>query len=243
LLKGFNDLATTHPRLAAQADGWDPKSVFSGSGTVRNWKCELGHAWRTTPNSRTNHGELGCPYCGNQKVWPGFNDLATTHPHLLPDVDGWDPTIVSAGSAKRVRWICSEGHRWKGRLTDRKAGTGCPTCAKYGFDPNKEGYLYLLEHALLEMFQIGITNVPKQRLEKHGRGGWTLMEIRGPSDGHLTRLLESATLLALEKRGAIRGHKSNIEKFDGHTESWTKKSLNVTCIKQILDWVYEDEAK
>ena len=38
------------------------------------------------------------------------------------------------------------------------------------------------------------------------------------------------------------GHKAGIEKFDGYTEAWTKKSLNVTSIKQILDWVYEDEA-
>jgi len=26
----------------------------------------------------------------------------------------------------------------------------------------------------------------------------------------------------------------------GYTEAWTKKSLNVTSIKQILGWVYED---
>jgi hypothetical protein len=47
----------------------------------------------------------------------------------------------------------------------------------------------------------------------------------------------------LEKRGAILGHKAGIDKFDGYTEAWTKASLKVTSIKQILDWVYEDESK
>lgn len=243
LLVGFNDLATTNPEIAAQADGWDPKTVFSGSGKIRSWKCHREHAWRTSCNSRTSHGELGCPYCGNQKVWPGFNDLATTHPHLLPDVDGWDPTIVSAGSVKHVKWICSEGHRWKGTLSDRKSGTGCPTCAKFGFDPNKDGYLYFLEHDVWSMFQIGITNVPDKRLQKHRRGGWTPIEVRGPMDGHLTRELERSCLHALKKHGATLGNRATVEKFDGNTEAWTKASLNVTSIKQILDWVYEDEAK
>jgi hypothetical protein len=48
-------------------------------------------------------------------------------------------------------------------------------------------------------------------------------------------------LHALEKRGAVLGHKAGIDKFDGYSEAWTKASLNVTSIKQILDWVYEDE--
>ena len=41
----------------------------------------------------------------------------------------------------------------------------------------------------------------------------------------------------------VLGHKAGIDKFDGYSEAWTKQSLNVTSIKQILDWVYEDEAK
>jgi hypothetical protein len=60
-------------------------------------------------------------------------------------------------------------------------------------------------------------------------------------EGHLTRNLETSCLHALEKRGAILGHKAGITKFDGYTEAWTKASLKVASIRQILDWVYEDE--
>ena len=91
------------------------------------------------------------------------------------------------------------------------------------------------------MWQIGITNYPDQRLSKHAKGGWELIELRGPMEGDLTQDLESNCLNALVKRGAILGHKAGIEKFDGYSEAWTKASLQVTSIKQILDWVYEDE--
>ena len=240
LLVGFNDLATTHPEIAVQADGWDPRTVFFGSGPIRNWKCELGHSWRTSCNSRTSQN-LGCPYCGNQRVWPGFNDLATTHPHLLPEVDGWDPTTVSAGSTRRMRWKCSEGHRWLGALSDRKAGTGCPTCAKFGFDPNKDGYFYLLEHEGWDMLQIGITNVPEKRLQKHKRGGWQALDLRGPMDGQLTRQLETSVLRALRKRGAKLGKAAGRETFDGWSESWLKSSFEVVSIKDLIELVYQDE--
>ena len=240
LLPGFNDLATTHPEVAEQADGWDPSSVFFGSGPLRDWKCELGHTWRTSCNSRTSQN-LGCPYCGNQRVWPGFNDLATTHPHLLNEVDGWDPTVISAGSNKRMPWKCVEGHKWMGALSDRKAGTGCPTCAKFGFDPNKDGYFYLLEHEEWDMLQIGITNVPDKRLQKHKRGGWTAIELRGPMDGHLTRQLETSALRALRKRGAKLGKAAGMGAFDGWSEAWLSSSLRVASIKEVLDFVYEDD--
>jgi hypothetical protein len=93
------------------------------------------------------------------------------------------------------------------------------------------------------MFQIGISNVLENRLKKHGLAGWNVIEVRGPMDGFLTQQLEANCLKALEKRGAILGHKAGIDKFDGYSEAWTKASLSVKSIKQILDWVYEDESK
>ena len=69
------------------------------------------------------------------------------------------------------------------------------------------------------------------------------MEVRGPMDGLLTQQLEKASLNALRLRGAVIGKRGAVEKFDGHTEAWTKASLEVSSIIQILDWVYEDEAR
>jgi hypothetical protein len=227
--------------LAAQADGWDPTTVTKGSVKRVDWKCELGHRWKATVGSRTRG--RGCAVCLGQVVLAGFNDLATVNPELAAQADGWDPTTVRQNSNKKAGWKCELGHRWKAVISGRTSGSGCPSCATTGFDPYKPGFLYFIDHFDLHMFQIGITNFPNDRLGQHKQGGWEVIELRGPMDGQLTRQLETNCLHALEKRGAILGHKARVKKFDGYTEAWTKASLNVTSIKQILDWVYEDETK
>ncbi len=239
VLAGFNDLATTNPELAAQANGWDPTTLISGSNKKVSWKCELKHVWITSLDKRLRGDR--CPYCANKKVLAGFNDLATTNPELAAQANGWDPTSVFEHTNKKYQWQCDLGHSWKANVNSRSYGVGCPTCARTGFDPNKPGFLYFIDHFDLEMFQIGITNFPSDRLGEHNRRGWEVMELRGPMNGHLTQKLETDCLHALEKRGAILGHKAGIEKFDGYSEAWTKESLKVTSIKQLLDWVYEDD--
>ena len=239
VLVGFNDLATTNPELAAQADGWDPTTVTASNHKKVGWKCEHGHQWIAVIYSR-NAGS-GCAICSGQAVLVGYNDLATINPVLAAQADGWDPTTVTAGTNQKVGWKCEHGHQWQATISSRTLGTGCPSCATSGFDPNQSGFLYLIDHFDLHMFQIGITNNPEDRLNRHARRGWEVIELRGPMDGHLTQQLETSCLHAIEKRGAVFGHKAGIKKFDGYSEAWTKPSLNVTSIKQLLDWVYEDE--
>ena len=46
-------LAETHPELAAQADGWDPKTVTAKSHKRVDWKCGLGHRWNVDISNRS----------------------------------------------------------------------------------------------------------------------------------------------------------------------------------------------
>lgn len=243
VLKGFNDLASRFPELAEQADGWDPESVTFGSTKIVQWRCQLGHQFSTLVNARTSTKSLGngCPYCSGNTVLVGFNDLATLNPELAAQAHGWDPTTLTAGSSRKVAWKCLQGHSWKSRVKDRSQGVGCPTCAPSGFDPNLDGWLYFIDNDALSMFQIGISNYPDNRLSQHQKRGWEVIEVRGPMDGHLTQRLETAILHAVERRGAVLGHKAQVEKFDGYSEAWTKDSLEVPSLKQLLDWVYEDD--
>ena len=86
VLTGFNDLATTNPTVANE---WNyeknidilPTMISSGSNKKVWWKCSLGHEWQAAVVERADRG-TGCPYCANQKVWIGFNDLATTNPRM-----------------------------------------------------------------------------------------------------------------------------------------------------------------
>ena len=68
VLPGFNDLATTHPRLARE---WDcarngalmPEAVTYGSNKRVWWRCAWGHVWRAAIFSRTRERAAGCPVC------------------------------------------------------------------------------------------------------------------------------------------------------------------------------------
>ena len=241
VLQGYNDLATLSPELAAQADGWDPTAVTSQTHKKADWVCVIGHRWKATVKNRFR--STGCPICSNKQLLVGFNDLASTNPALASQADGWDPSTVFANTNNKLSWRCAENHTWKASPNGRSRGSGCPYCAIYGFNPGRDGWLYLIDNDALDMFQIGISNVPENRLDRHARGGWEVIEVRGPMDGFLTQELERSSLMALKRRGAILGRKGSLEKFDGHTEAWTKESLQVTSIKQLLDWVYEDESQ
>ena len=148
VIKGHNDLETTHPQIAKE---WNyekngdtlPSDITSGSNSKFWWKCDNGHEWQTSPNNRLSG--KGCPYCANQKILSGYNDLETTNPELAKE---WNyeknypltPKEVIEGSAKKVWWKCHKGHDYECLIVDRKKGNGCPYCA------NKKvlvGYNYL----------------------------------------------------------------------------------------------------
>lgn len=138
VLVGYNDLQTTHPELAKQ---WHPtkngmltpQTVAAGTSKKIWWFCENGHEWLAVGSSRVqNHN---CPYCSNQKILTGYNDLATTHPKLAEE---WHPIKngkltphnTGAGSPKKVWWQCVKGHEWRVKVVSRTFfKTGCPECS------------------------------------------------------------------------------------------------------------------
>ena len=72
VIKGINDLLTTHPRLAEE---WDyeqnsiqPTEAHAGMRKKIWWKCkEHGHSWQATIQSRTRQGS-GCPICAIKRT-------------------------------------------------------------------------------------------------------------------------------------------------------------------------------
>ena len=235
---GFNDLATTHPNMAVEVDGWDPLTSMAGDDKKKKWICKLGHRWIATPETRTQNNS-GCLVCANLQVEIGFNDLATTFPDVAKEADGWDPTTIISGHTKR-KWKCVNGHKWASDVLSRTTrNIGCPSCAQHGFNPNSDGYLYFLKHLSWEMLQIGITNTPDDRLNDHKKLGWDLLEIRGPIDGHLSQQWERAILRMLKAKGADLSNSKIAGKFDGYSEAWSKSIFPVTSIKELMQLTEE----
>ena len=237
---GFNDLATTNPELAAEADGWDPVTITAKLDSKKSWVCALGHQWESKVGHRSNGS--GCPTCSGRLVLVGFNDFATTHPDIAAQAVGWDPKTVSAGSGLKKKFKCEFEHRWTTTILGRSSGRNCPSCAVGGYDPNKEGWLYFIKHDLWGLLQIGISNVPDQRLGAHKSSGWELLEVRGPMAGEVTYQWEQAILRSLLKRGVHLGQEDVAGKFSGYTEAWIQEDFPAKSLAELMQLVHEDES-
>ena len=70
--------------------------------------------------------------------------------------------------AVTVKYECT--HVAKTTAANLRKGQRCGRCANYGYKTDKAGFLYFMERP--GEMQIGITNVPDQRLATHAREGW-----------------------------------------------------------------------
>jgi len=240
VLAGFNDLAHKEPQVAAEAYGWNPTTLTSSSNKKVEWKCDRQHVWAASVNSRTNLNlRSGCPYCSGKKVLQGFNDLRTTHPLIADQAHGWDPTTLTAGSGRKVEWKCEYGHVWRTDPAHRTASQarGCPSCAVPGYDPNKPGWVYLLRDEARRLMQIGISNVPQQRLAKHRGSGWEIVDLQKFKGDEAYRI-EQEVLAELRARGLGLPRKRE-GGFDGYTESWELRDLSVSNLDELLKIIFE----
>jgi hypothetical protein len=223
VLAGFNDLKTKFPDIAAEAYGWDPSTVTAGSKQKKDWECDEDHIYTSAVNNRTNGG-TGCPVCGGDQVLAGFNDLKTKFPDIAAEAYEWDPSTVTVGTKQKKDWKCKEGHIYTSSIKQRTGqGSGCPVCAEYGFDPEKDAWFYLMQRPGEQ--QLGISNVLVDRLKTHERNGWTLLEhtIEGVS-GKKVQEIE-----ALFKKWL----KKEIGLMEGTTENWSTTKMEVQSLAEL----------
>jgi hypothetical protein len=219
----------------------DPAALTAGGERKVDWKCHLGHRWSASVVNRTNR-HSGCPYCSNQAVLSGFNDLASNFPEFASEAVDWDPSTVASGSAKKLKWSCNAGHTYLATPVSRTTrGTGCPTCAKYGYSPGLDGYIYLLEQKDWKLLQIGITNYLEQRLSQHAKHSWEPLDVLGPMTGDLALAWEKSILDTLSSIGVRLGQRGDDEKFSGFTEAWPASDFKAGSIRDLMNLVHRAE--
>lgn len=167
--KGYNDISTTNPELMEE---WDferndaPPYVHRPMSNKKVWWiCDKGHSWSAAVAKRVS-GEK-CPVCQGKKILIGYNDLATTHPHLALEWDSNKNNHImicetSKGSSEKVWWICKRGHSWKAAISSRAAGVGCPLCAKELQTSYPEKILY---YYAKKVFPDAVSNYKNEDLE------------------------------------------------------------------------------
>lgn len=134
LLVGFNDMATVLPDIVPEwhttKNELSPHEIIGTGGKYTAWWLgECGHEWESTIANRSVG--KGCPFCSNQRVLAGFNDVATIAPHLANELA--DPSIdvlsMNAYSTEELLWRCSQGHEWYASISRRvKVESGCQKC-------------------------------------------------------------------------------------------------------------------
>lgn len=159
-------LSKTNPELLNEWDyeknnilGIYPESISPGSKKKVWWKLIYKDPnskkiftfnWTCSVYDRTKGSQ--CPYLTGNKIYPGFNDLATTHPQLIKE---WDyeknknlkPWQVSKGSEKKVWWKCKWfGHSWSATVYNRVHGSLCPICRRELHVSFPEAAIYFYFH-------------------------------------------------------------------------------------------------
>jgi hypothetical protein len=154
-----NSLAEKFPKLV---DEWDfqknmkgPTEYASGSSKKVNWICQEGHTFSQMVSNRTLHGQ-GCPRCNSDRDFllpDKSNSLGKKYPELILE---WNeelnapltPWEVLPGTHQKFHWKCREEfcrHEWVVSATSRIWWkSGCPNCAKYGFNAEEPATLYCL---------------------------------------------------------------------------------------------------
>ena len=131
--RGVNDLATLHPHLAKEwhptKNKLTPHEVTQGSNKKAWWVCERGHEWEVSICNRT--GGSGCPYCSNQKVLKGYNDIATTHPHLIKYFADIEDAYTHTYGGGKVKMKCPDCGHVKTMIVNNLArqGFSCDLCS------------------------------------------------------------------------------------------------------------------
>lgn len=139
IIKGKNDMLSFRPELINE---WDfekngdlkPEEMFKASEKRVWWKCVKGHQWEARIGDRVRGNQ--CPYCLNQRLLKGYNDVLTYRPELAKI---WHPTKNNGcelsdfpkTSEKKVWWKCENGHEFISSIYSRyKAKNLCYMCYK-----------------------------------------------------------------------------------------------------------------
>ncbi len=130
-------LLKSHPEIAAQAVGWDPKKYTAESKERLSFHCFL-HS--ITYISRITYRVIGIDGCHRCEWDEAFAKPDTRkvshwtliHPEIAAQADNWDPKRATNGSNVQRNWICSRQHHFKLSVAKRiKFQAGCNKCGKW----------------------------------------------------------------------------------------------------------------
>lgn len=117
--------------------------------------------------SKITRGESGCRECIRERR---FGTRIPEHDRIsqinsIPNITFLRWADCYIGSKSKAYYRCNKcSHQWKAGIMNLIGhGTGCPSCARYGYNKGKAGFLYFLRSECGEHVKVGITNNTEQR--------------------------------------------------------------------------------
>ena len=151
-----------------------PEKITYGSNKKVLWKGKCGHKWSASIKNRVN-GD-GCPYCSNNAVLKGFNDLESLYPKVAKE---WSKknfplkaSMVTPFSNRKVWWECEKGHEWFSLISSRTDGSGCPYCVGTVLKKNVNDFKTQYPDIALEWSVKNTSLLPDEISPKSRRNVW-----------------------------------------------------------------------
>lgn len=201
---------------------------YKNAASMANVKCTVdGFKWRAVVNDLVNKGS-GCQQCAGLRRWTAEERIE--HINSLDNISFISWVDYHNGNDSKANVKCNiDGFEWAATVNSLiNNGTGCPKCAKSGYNTSKAGALYALRSECGMYVKIGISNDPKRRhrdLEKRTPFKFGIVEqISG----------DGAKIAELEKYFHNKYELAGFAGFDGATE-W------LICTPQLLEELRELE--
>lgn len=175
-------------------------------------RCTIdGYKWFASVDSLINKG-TGCPQCAGNIEFTAEERIAQINKLENIRFSSWVNGYSNAISKAKVRCVI-DGCVWVSSVNNLVNNErGCPRCAKYGFQLEKDGYLYALRSKCGMYLKVGISNNPSRRhrqLERSTPFKFNLVEqISG----------DGVKIAELEKHFHSKYERAGFTGFDGATE-------------------------
>ena len=109
-------------QIAKKRSGKCLSKNYVNSDTKLEWQCSEGHKWKAAPDN-IKAGKW-CPKCA------GRAPLTIEEMHQIAEERNGKCLSTECINAKaKLKWQCSEGHKWEANPNSIKRESWCPKCA------------------------------------------------------------------------------------------------------------------
>lgn len=190
---------------------WD--SEYSGVKTKVVMKCSIdGFEWLVTANNLI-HNNRGCPQCSGKRRWTAIEMVNQINDGGVVRFERWLDGYSGTKSRAVVSCVKCD-YEYDVLITSIiHKRSGCPSCAKYGFDGSICGYVYFLVSRCGSFVKAGITNNINDRI--------SYLRLKTPFDFDVVEYAhfsKGSDALALESKLHKIMNSAGLSVFNGCTE-------------------------